>query len=251
MKSKTSERALRKRLVRSLAVGGAFAIFVISAFIAIHRDRAREDGAPAVLRAGLNVNAAVWRGLLGVNRRSVTLPSPAPGTPPRTNGSIGLNEPLALEDYRVTIEDDAGHSLELTIDELKSVAHSRESTLFKCVEGWSRVIDYAGPRFSDVMERFNVGKKPDGTFYKYVGLETPDEEYYVSIDMDSMLHPQTILAFELNGAPLKPENGAPVRLIIPIKYGIKNLKRIGRIFFSDERPPDYWAENGYDWFAGL
>ena len=65
------------------------------------------------------------------------------------------------------------------------------------------------------------------------------------------MHPQTLLAFEMNGENLRLKNGAPLRLVIPVKYGIKNIKRIGKIFFSDQRPPDYWAEQGYDWYAGL
>ena len=65
------------------------------------------------------------------------------------------------------------------------------------------------------------------------------------------MHPQTVLAYEMNDQPLDLKNGAPLRLVIPIKYGVKSLKRIGRIFFSDEKPADYWAEQGYDWWAGL
>ena len=66
-----------------------------------------------------------------------------------------------------------------------------------------------------------------------------------------MMHEQTLLAYEMNGDPLNAKHGFPLRLVIPVKYGIKNLKQIGKIFFSDERPPDYWAERGYDWYAGL
>ena len=69
-------------------------------------------------------------------------------------------------------------------------------------------------------------------------------------DMASALHPQTLLCYEMNGRPLTPAHGAPLRLVIPIKYGIKNLKQIGTIQFTDERPADYWAERGYDWYAG-
>ena len=47
------------------------------------------------------------------------------------------------------------------------------------------------------------------------------------------------------------EHGAPLRLVTTVKYGIKSLKRIGRIIFTDERPRDFWAEQGYDWYAGL
>jgi DMSO/TMAO reductase YedYZ molybdopterin-dependent catalytic subunit len=85
----------------------------------------------------------------------------------------------------------------------------------------------------------------------YLGLSTPDEEYYVGIDMPSALHPQTLLCYEMNGKPLPMDQGYPLRLIIPVKYGIKSLKRIGSMYFENERPPDYWAERGYDYFSGL
>ena len=70
------------------------------------------------------------------------------------------------------------------------------------------------------------------------------------IDMPSAIHPQTILCYEMNGQPLPKIQGAPLRLIIPVKYGIKHLKRIGTLFFSDKPPRDYWAEEGYDYYAG-
>ena len=84
----------------------------------------------------------------------------------------------------------------------------------------------------------------------YTGLSTPDQQYYVGIDMPSMVQPQTLLCYEMNGKPLPLNQGYPLRLIIPVKYGIKHLKRIGTIYFSDQKPPDYWAERGYDYYAG-
>jgi len=69
--------------------------------------------------------------------------------------------------------------------------------------------------------------------------------------MESAMHPQTLLCYEMNGAPLTGAHGAPLRLTIPVKYGIKNIKRIGSIQFTDNRPEDYWANEGYDWYAGL
>ena len=87
--------------------------------------------------------------------------------------------------------------------------------------------------------------------FRYVQLQTPNREYYVGLDMPSALHPQTFLCYEMNGRPLTPEHGAPLRLVIPVKYGIKNIKRIGSITLTDDRPSDYWGERGYDWYAGL
>ena len=84
----------------------------------------------------------------------------------------------------------------------------------------------------------------------YVSLVTPDGGYYVGMDMPSILHPQTLLAYEMNGEPLTIAHGAPLRLVTPTKYGIKQIKRIGRIAFTEERPADFWAERGYDWYSG-
>ena len=78
----------------------------------------------------------------------------------------------------------------------------------------------------------------------YVGMKTPDGTYYVGLDMASAMHPQTLLAYEMNDKLLPLQNGAPLRLIIPVKYGIKNLKRIGSITFSNSRPHDYWGRTG-------
>jgi DMSO/TMAO reductase YedYZ molybdopterin-dependent catalytic subunit len=133
------------------------------------------------------------------------------------------------------------------------------TTQFKCIEGWSTVAHWTGVRLADFARanppptrsgrRFDPGRAHDAP--PYVALETPDGEYDVGLDTASALHPQTLLAWALNGEPLTEEHGAPLRLVIPVKYGIKNLKRIGTLAWTFERPDDYWAELGYDWFAGL
>jgi DMSO/TMAO reductase YedYZ molybdopterin-dependent catalytic subunit len=121
------------------------------------------------------------------------------------------------------------------------------------------IVHWAGARFSDFAARYLPktidGSKPDVGLHPeklvpYVSLATPDNGYFVGWDMPSILHPQTLLAYEMNGEPLLPEHGAPLRLASPTKYGIKLIKRIGRIEFIAERPRDYWAESGYDWYSG-
>ena len=132
----------------------------------------------------------------------------------------------------------------LTLDDIKRLPRVEMTTELKCIEGWSIIVNWVGARFSD----FVAAYQPQ--FTKYVGIVTPDEGYYVGWDMPSILHPQTLLAYEMNGAPLAMEHGAPLRLVSTVKYGIKQIKRIGRIEFTDERPPDFWAEQGYDWYSG-
>ena len=81
-------------------------------------------------------------------------------------------------------------------------------------------------------------------------MVTPDGKYYVGLEIEAVLHPQTLLCYKMNGQPFTLQHGAPLRLVTPLKYGVKHLKRIGTIAFTAARPKDYWAELGYDWHAG-
>ncbi|HVK62142.1 MAG TPA: molybdopterin-dependent oxidoreductase [Bdellovibrionales bacterium] len=247
MKSTATKTQLKKRLTRSLL---GFAVFLVAFMTAIFlvRTGPQQDQAPSALRMGLEFNGRLAQKLFSESRQSVEVAPPT--GKPRVNGDLGLRTPLNLSDYKVRVES-GSRQLEIPLQDFAKLPYSKVSTLFKCIEGWSMPVEYEGYRFSDFMEALDLGKKPDGSFYKYVGLVTPDGQYYVSIDIESMRHAQTLLAIKMNESPLALENGAPIRLIIPIKYGIKSLKRVGLIFFSDVRPPDYWAERGYDWHSGL
>jgi hypothetical protein len=149
--------------------------------------------------------------------------------------------------------------LSLTLAEIKQLPRVEMVTQLKCIEGWSVIVRWAGARLADLIAKYppstrsgndpDVMRRPDD-LVGYVSLETPDSEYYVGLDMESALHPQTLLCYEMNGQPLSLKHGAPLRLVIPVKYGIKNIKRIGKITYTDKRPADYWAERGYDWYSG-
>jgi DMSO/TMAO reductase YedYZ molybdopterin-dependent catalytic subunit len=167
----------------------------------------------------------------------------------KVNGEIGMEQPL---------EDPAAWQLELSpagggnatrlgIADIKSLPRVEQIIDFKCVEGWSVVTQFAGARLADFTAKFAPGSEKAA----WVGMNTPSKDYYVGIDMPSALHPQTLLAYEMNGKPLEDRHGAPLRLVIPVKYGIKNIKRIARIEYTDKRPADYWFEQGYDYYSGL
>jgi DMSO/TMAO reductase YedYZ molybdopterin-dependent catalytic subunit len=133
-------------------------------------------------------------------------------------------------------------------------------TELKCVEGWVQVMHFGGVRFLDFVTKFGLGtrsgRRPDMAgdpkdLYRYVYVATPDESYYVGLDMASALHSQTLLCDTMNQQALTTMHGAPLRLYLSVKYGYKSLKRIGLIRFQDDLPPDYWGDRGYDWYAGL
>ena len=92
---------------------------------------------------------------------------------------------------------------------------------------------------------------PEGASFEYLYAETPDGEYYVALEREAVEHPQTLVCWAMNGEPLTAAHGAPLRLVVPTKYGIKSLKRLGLIRLTHDRPKDYWAERGYDGYAGL
>jgi hypothetical protein len=138
----------------------------------------------------------------------------------------------------------------LTIDDLDALPRHELVTQFKCIEGWSEIVHWAGVRMADFMEVYPA-QKIDGKDAKYVYMETPDGDYYTGYDMEVCRHPQTLLVTEMMGAPLGQYHGAPLRLHMPTKYGYKQIKRIGLIAYTNDKPDDYWTKLGYDWYAGL
>jgi hypothetical protein len=138
----------------------------------------------------------------------------------------------------------------LTMDDLLKLPRHELVTQFKCIEGWSEIVHWAGIRMADFIEAYPPALI-DGREPKYVYMETPDGDYYTGYDLNVCRHPQTLLVTEMMGAPLTQYHGAPLRLHMPTKYGYKQIKRIGLISYTNRKPDDYWTKLGYDWYAGL
>jgi DMSO/TMAO reductase YedYZ molybdopterin-dependent catalytic subunit len=167
----------------------------------------------------------------------------------RVNSDIGLKQiNFKAEEWALSVKKTNGNILKIDLSELQKLPKTEIIFDFKCVEGWDQIQHWAGVKFLDFVEHYNLQELATRN---YVGMETPDGKYYIGLDKESAMHPQTILAYQMNDQRLTLEHGAPLRLIIPVKYGIKNLKRIGIITFSNKRPRDYWAERGYDYYSGL
>jgi hypothetical protein len=229
------------RLTRRSLFTGTVAALAGGALWEWIRTRRADGAVPWPLRIGLNIDQQLSEDYFRPTRLARTFP-PAAAEPARPNGDIGLDEDPD-PDWRLHFADQ-----QLSLEDIQALPKIVITSELKCIEGWSRISQWGGARFSDFVARYYRDRlAPD----QYVGMETPDGEYYVGLDLPSAMHPQTLLCYELNGQPLPVEHGAPLRLLVPIKYGIKNLKRIGKIEFSLSRPKDYWAEQGYDWYAGF
>ena len=138
----------------------------------------------------------------------------------------------------------------LTMADVLQLPRHEFVTQFKCIEGWSQYVHWAGVRLRDFLDLYPPALV-NGRAPKYVYMETPDGDYYTGYDLDICRHPQSLLVTEMMGAPLTQFHGAPLRLHMPTKYGYKQIKRIALIAYTDQKPDDYWTKLGYDWYAGL
>ena len=138
----------------------------------------------------------------------------------------------------------------LTIEDLKRFPRCEMVTQFKCIEGWSQIVEWAGIRLRDFIEQYPP-ERLNGREPRYVYMETPDGNYYTGYDIKACRHPQALLVTHMMGEPLTEYHGAPLRLSMPTKYGYKQIKRIGLISYTDQKPDDYWTKLGYDWYGGI
>jgi len=256
----TAEQQMHQLTRRSFLTGGLAALAGLGAWLGL-TTATTEDGVPWPLRSVLRFNEGLANALGSPLGLAPTFPAELAQGPARTNGLIGLADDVDEAGWQVRVQHE-GRAAERTIRLKDVLALPRQDLVmeFKCVEGWSEVMHFGGVRFFDFVSRFGLatrsGRGPDPAgnpkdLYRYVYLATPDEDYYVGLDMVSALHPQTLLCNTMNGQPLTRQHGAPLRLYLAVKYGFKSLKRVGLIRFQDQRPADYWAEQGYDWYAGL
>jgi len=253
-----TDQQIRRRMIKSFALFGLGALVPVGVWRWLAGAQ-RRAGLPAPLRKVLEANEQLAEGYFRPASLAPTFPVGMASPKPRVNGWDGLRSPLPA-DWALTIRQPQGEQtreLKISLDEVKALPRHELVFEFKCVEGWSQIQHWTGARLADLVSRYQLGTRSgqaaqnEADYYRYVGLETPDRGYYVGLDMASALHPQTLLAYELNNEPLTNPHGAPLRLIVPVKYGVKSLKRIGTLFFADEKPRDFWAERGYDYHLGL
>lgn len=242
-----TEKQLRKKTIISFSVFIVMIVFAIFGWKWLQK-QPEDNGALKPLRKVLTNNEAIFSKFFSNDHLAKTFPLSQAVHHVRVNGSDGMNADFDAAAWKLKVVRNPGDTLFVTLDEIKALPKTEIVFDFKCIEGWSQVTHWGGVKFSDFAKKYNLTPQ---TQMNYVGLITPDKGYYVGIDMPAIMHPQTLLCYEMNGAPLPMNQGYPLRLIIPVKYGIKHLKRIGTMFFSNERPADYWYERGYDYYSGL
>jgi len=115
-----------------------------------------------------------------------------------------------------------------------------------CVEGWTAVATRTGVRVADLAQLAGADRAA-----RYVDFQSFDDGYHESWDIESAMHPQTLIVYAQDGHYLNAAWGAPARVFSPVKLGYKNTKYLTRIAFLPERNGGYWSDQGYEWYGGV
>ena len=260
-----AHRGVRYRNRRDILAFGAGAVAALAGAgfllpqttlsrMGLHRDM-NSRGKEWLLNKALRIDDDVAEALYSGNRKVPTY-TKSQITPIRNNYNGATPDSGYISGWNLTLEGLAsGLNVALDIRKLMTRFSVHEQiTRLVCVEGWSAVAWWAGLKFDDLLRAY-----PPKSQAKWARVEScvnldvsgnPDP-YFVSIDLATARHPQTLLATHLSGQPLTLEHGAPLRLLVPVKLGLKNVKAVTRITYSAEEPRDYWAQYGYSSYDGI
>jgi DMSO/TMAO reductase YedYZ molybdopterin-dependent catalytic subunit len=208
-----------------------------------------------VLNKALRIDDDVAEALYSENR-SVPTYTKSQITEIKNNYNGATPNPAYIPGWHLTLDGLAsGVSVALDIRSLVTRFSAHEQiTRLVCVEGWSAIAWWAGLRFDDLLRAYPpISQAKWARVESSVDLDASGnpEPYYVSIDLATARHPQTLLATHFNGQALTVEHGAPLRLMVPVKLGLKNVKAITKLTYVAEEPRDYWAERGYSRYDGI
>jgi DMSO/TMAO reductase YedYZ molybdopterin-dependent catalytic subunit len=221
---------------------------------------------PKVLSAGESASALVARAVS--SRKAMAQEFSASDLSPsfRSNGTADpdTDEYRALveggfADYRLEVGGLVAQPASLTLEQVRALPSRTQITRHDCVEGWSAIGKWKGARLAALLE--SVRPLPNARYVMFHCADPMEDDgtspYYESIDLDDAFHPQTILAYELNDAPLPVANGAPIRLRVERQLGYKHAKYVMRIELVESFATiaggngGYWEDQGYQWWAGI
>jgi len=164
-------------------------------------------------------------------------------------------------DWRLKIDGLVRKSASWSLDELRTMPSRTQITRHDCVEGWSAIGQWTGVPLSHLLQQTEL--MPNARYVVFrcaddlIGSRDGSGLYYESIDMVDAFHPQTIMAYAMNGKPLPVPHGAPLRLRVERQLGYKMAKYVMRIEVVEEFSKigfgkgGFWEDRGYEWYAGI
>ena len=156
--------------------------------------------------------------------------------------SIEGTQKVDLKTWHLTIEGLVNKPISLTLDEINAFPRKIQIKNFICVEGWGlNNQKWEGVHLKEIFSKVKINPKA-----KFITFHATGGQYTDSLSIKEAIEPDTMLAYKVNGKDLPPENGFPLRLIIPRMYGYKSVKWVERIVFTEEQELGYWeySEHG-------
>ena len=160
-------------------------------------------------------------------------------------------------DWSLRVDGLVNRPSDFTLARLRGMRSRTQITRHDCVEGWSAIGKWTGVPLSDVLAIVQPHTGARYAVFHCADIMDDGARYYESIDLDDAYHPQTILAYALNGRALPIANGAPLRVRIERQLGYKMAKYIMRIELVEsfhtiaDGQGGYWEDRGYEWYAGI
>jgi DMSO/TMAO reductase YedYZ molybdopterin-dependent catalytic subunit len=179
------------------------------------------------------------------------------GNPPPPTVGYQSNATSGWPFWRLDVSGLVKQPMRFSLEELKRLPARAQITRHDCVEGWSAIAKWKGVPLSEIIRLVSPQPQAQYVIFYCMDVDSEGNNYYEAIDLYDAVHPQTILAYEMNGRPLPIEHGAPLRLRVERQLGYKMAKYIQRIEFLPsfngigEGKGGYWEDRGYEWYAGI
>ncbi|HVW75170.1 MAG TPA: molybdopterin-dependent oxidoreductase [Rhizomicrobium sp.] len=263
--------ASAKIITRRLAIAGGFAG---AGWLIANATRLTEDQSlDHVFRAVEDWTRTAQRGLLYPDRmaREYSAADISPVFKPNGTYNPGTDEYNAhvashFVHWRLRVDGLVANPLSLSLADLTRLPRRTQITRHDCVEGWSAIGQWTGVQLGLILKA--AGLKPGARYAVFhcadnltgepaKGGEQSPGQYYESIDLRDAFHPQTLIAYALNGRRLDVPHGAPLRLRVERQLGYKQAKYVQRIEVTDSFAHiaggrgGYWEDRGYEWYAGI
>ena len=251
---------------RNLLLGAlqATGLFMLGGCERISNGLSRSEAFKSILESAEAGNRRVQRLLTRRNKlaqefteKDISANFRANGNPPPATPDYAADAANQFNDWSLEVTVLVNQPARFSLADLRALPSRTQITRHDCVEGWSAIAKWKGVPLAEIVNKVQPTPAAKYVVFRCMDSDSDGANYYESIDLIDALHPQTILAYEMNDRPLPVANGAPLRLRVENQLGYKHAKYIRALEFvaSFDKIADgkggYWPDQGYEWYAGI
>ncbi|HZH82815.1 MAG TPA: molybdopterin-binding protein [Phototrophicaceae bacterium] len=256
----------RKLSRRNLLIGGlqAASLVVLSGCEKMFDSLSQNKNVQSLLELAENGSRRAQRLLTRRNKlakefeaKDISPKFRANGNPPPITMDYTTDAQNHWTKWRLEVSGLVKQPASFSLADLQAMPSRTQITRHDCVEGWSVIGKWKGVRLEEIINRVQPATDARYVVFRCMDTDSDGVNYFESIDMIDAVHPQTILAYELNDRPLPIDNGAPLRLRVENQLGYKHAKYIRALEFVSsldkvgQGKGGYWEDQGYEWYAGI